>query len=424
MIRSRIARLTGILTLLALAAILSATATAAPALASGRARQARRSHHAHVTRCHRARRKHHGHVRRCRTLRRSRRRGHHVRKLSQTFSGTSRGRASSAIANPFGQAMFGVASGGAIQNEAPVTLASDLTADQAAGAKWIRVDINWAQIQAGGPSSYDWTSIDAVVRGAEARGMSVLGLILYTPSWDRPANSAATYGPSSSSYATFAHAAAAHYSALGVHAYEIWNEENTTAFWTPSPSPKYYAALLKAAYPAIKAADSAATVVTGGLSPATTQGGDYAPTDFLKGVYANGAGRSFDAVGIHPYCWPAIPAQAYSWSAWYQMYGTSTSLRSIMVAHGDSAKHIWATEFGAPTGGPAGTYVSQTKQATMIQAAFKAWSSYSWAGPLFIYQGRDEGTSATTNQNFFGFRNYNGTPKPAFGAYQAAVASL
>jgi hypothetical protein len=312
-----------------------------------------------------------------------------------------------------------------LQNEAPAELAADLSADQAVGSKWIRTDINWSQIQSQGPDSYDWSLVDAVVKGAEARGMNVLGVIVYTPTWARPSGTDATYGPDAAAYARFAGIAAAHYAALGVHAFEIWNEENSVLHWTPAPDPSAYASLLRAAYPAIHAADPGATVVTGGLSPDPSDGKNFTPVDFLKGVYAAGGQGSFDAVGAHPYSWPAMPGAADTWSAWYQMYGTATSLRSVMVAHRDGAKKIWATEYGAPTNGPSGSsFVSQATQALMIGAAFKAWATYSWAGPLFVYQGRDQGNDPSTIENFFGFINHDGTPKPAYAAYQAAAALI
>jgi polysaccharide biosynthesis protein PslG len=330
---------------------------------------------------------------------------------------------STPIANPFDRSMFGLAAGGGLQNEDEARLASDLDADRAVGVKWLRIDINWAQIQAGGPTSYDWTNIDAVVQGAERRGMHVLGVLVYTPSWDRPPGSDATYGPSPASYAVFAAAAVAHYAAMGVNAYEIWNEENQVNAWTPAPSPSAYTALLRAAYPAIKQADPGATVVTGGLAPSPTDGTNYAPTDFLADLYNDGAKGYFDAVGMHPYCWSATRGDQAAFSAWYQMYGAATSIRSIMVANGDGGKRIWGTEFGAPTNGPPGSYVNQATQAAMIGRAFALWSSYSWAGPLFIYQGRDQGTDTSTDQNFYGLISYDGTPKPAYAAYRLAVVT-
>ncbi len=73
------------------------------------------------------------------------------------------------------------------------------------------------------------------------------------------------------------------------------------------------------------------------------------------------------------------------------MYGTNPSLRSVMIDNGDAAKQIWATEFGAPTDGPAGSHVSEDTQAKMLSRAYSVWSKYDWAGPLFAYQGRDHG---------------------------------
>jgi hypothetical protein len=308
-----------------------------------------------------------------------------------------------------------------LQNEDAATLSRDLNMDSGAGARWLRVDINWAQIQAQGPSSYDWSAIDAVVNGARSRGMSVLGTILYTPSW---AGASPTTAPDPSMYATFAATAARHYEALGVNAFEIWNEANISASWQ-SPSPAAYTRVLKAAYPAIKAVDPSATVVTAGTSPAPTDGTSYSPVDFLSGIYASGGQGFFDAVGAHPYCNPDFPGDTDSWSAWYQMYGTSTSMRSVMAAHGDSAKKIWATEYGAPTAGPADSgAVSEAVQAAMVLRAYQLWSTYSWGGPLFLYQGRDLGTSTDTIQNHYGFINEDFSPKPAYGAYQLAASII
>jgi len=318
--------------------------------------------------------------------------------------------------------MFGLATGGAIQNEDATTLARDLDTIEAARTRWVRVDVNWAQIQGSGPSSYNWAAIDRVVQGATARGMKVLATILYTPGWARPSGTSATYGPDPAKYATFAAEAVRHYAAMGVHAYEVWNEANITSFWTPKPNAAAYTALLKAAHQAIKTADPGATVLSAGTAPAPTDGTQIAPVDFLKGIYANGGAGSFDAVAHHPYCWPANPGETQGWNAWYQMYGTSPSLRSVMTDNGDGAKKIWATEFGAPTNGPTGSYVSESDQAAMLTKAYQLYRTYDWGGPLFSYQGRDQSaTDTSTRENFFGLTRYDYSPKPAFTAYQQAA---
>jgi hypothetical protein len=326
--------------------------------------------------------------------------------------------------NSFGADVFGLSTGGAIQNEDSTTLGRDLDSISGTHTHWVRVDINWAVIQNGGASSYNWAPFDRVIQGAASRGMKVLGTIIGTPGWARPSGSSYTFGPDPAQYAAFAATAVSHYAAMGVHTYEVWNEPNITAFWTPKPDPAAYTQLLKAAYPAIKGADSTATVLTGGTAPAPSDGTQIAPVDFLKGIYANGGAGSFDAVAHHPYCWPANPGDAQGWSAWYQMYGTSPSLRSTMIANGDSAKKIWATEFGAPTNGPASSNpVSEATQASMLTKAYQLYRSYDWAGPLFFYQGRDAGTTTDTRENFFGLTRYDLSTKPAYTAYQQAASA-
>ncbi len=320
--------------------------------------------------------------------------------------------------------LFGISAGGNLQDEPPGLLAADVAADRAAGANWLRFDVNWVEIQSQGPRRYDWRLTDHLVRAAQRCGLHLLGTILYTPAWARPAGTSPTYGPAPAQYATFAAVAARHLARMGVHAYEIWNEPNIQASWTPAPSARAYTEVLKAAYVAIKGADPAALVITGGTSPSPNAGQDIAPTDFLAGIYAHGGRAYFDAVGHHPYCYPAFPGEAKPWSSWYRMYAGHGSLRTVMIRHGDRGKRIWATEFGAPTAGPDGTHVSPARQAAMITRAYKLFARYPWAGPLFTYQGRDLGTDAGNYGNFFGLISRNFRPKPSFRAYQRSAAAL
>ncbi|HEY6068588.1 MAG TPA: hypothetical protein VIU81_07815, partial [Gaiellaceae bacterium] len=103
------------------------------------------------------------------------------------------------------------------------------------------------------------------------------------------------------------------------------------------------------------------------------------------------------------------------------MYGTSPSLRSIMADNGDSGKQIWATEFGAPTGGPEGAFVAEQVQAAMLKRAFDLFPTYDWAGPMFWYSGRDLGTAPDTSENFYGILRHDFSTKPAYAAYAAAT---
>jgi hypothetical protein len=164
--------------------------------------------------------------------------------------------------------------------------------------------------------------------------------------------------------------------------------------------PARYTQLLKAAYVAIKATDAGATVVTGGLAPAASSGGDLTPTDFLTGIYNNGGQGYFDAVADHPYTYPSMPDDRSGGAYWWQ---AMNDLHAIMTVHGDSSKLIWMTEYGAPTNGPpAARFVSESNQAVMLTKSYTMIETYEWAGPLFWYALHDGGPARQHSRIFSG----------------------
>ncbi|MBI3574019.1 hypothetical protein HY090_03130 [Candidatus Kaiserbacteria bacterium] len=248
------------------------------------------------------------------------------------------------------------------------------------GVGWIRIDIDWGDVQPQNSRLFQWDRIDRVVAVAKARNIQVLAILVYTPPWARPDGCGSNRCPPAepSSFAAFAAAATGRYAPLGVHDWEIWNEPNLRGSWLPGADGADYATLLKTTSVAIKNEDPSA-----------------------------------------------------------QMENTDPNLRSVMEKNGDSVKKIWITEYGAPTGGPgalatAGTYlfakyadhVSEDWQAHLLTDAVAATHTYPWAGPFFWYSYQDIGTSPWTNENFFGLLRYDGSEKPAYTALKQAIASL
>lgn len=290
-----------------------------------------------------------------------------------------------------------------------------------AGSQWVRLDIEWASVQWAGPTTYNWTPYDNAVNAAVANNMKVLGVLDYTPAWARSAGTTKMYPPTNvSDYVNFVRQAVRRYMKVGVHHWEIWNEPNSQTFWKPKPDATAYANLLKAAYQAIKEEDPTATVISAGLSPAADDGTNIAPVTFLDSVYKAGARTAMDAVGFHPYSFPAMPSDAYKWNAWQQMENTSPSLRSVMSQNGDADKKIWITEYGAPTNGPQGsTAVSEQQQADMLNEAYRLAMTFDWAGPMMWYSFKDKGTSTSTMENFFGLLRADNSQKPAYSVYRS-----
>jgi hypothetical protein len=319
---------------------------------------------------------------------------------------------------------YGIAAGGNLQNLSSDELGRELDVYRAAGSKWIRIDMNWEVIQAGGPSSYNWAPFDRVVQSARARGLEILATFIYTPAWARPGTNSGSYPPNDlAAFAHFCRAAVARFAPEGVHHWEVWNEPNISGFWGSGPDPARYTQMLRVAYDAVKAVDPHAFVVSAGLSPYGGLGARSSsamnPVSFLEGMYAAGAGGHFDALGWHPYEW-GVGIHFHSMSAWSQLVETPTSARSVMTAHGDESKQIWATEYGAPTfaGG-----ITEDAQAQLVRSAYERWDSWRWAGPLFWYSARDAAMDPRDREAHFGLVRRDFSPKASFAAYRALASN-
>ena len=358
--------------------------------------------------------------------------------------------ASAAVLHPD----FGLAAG--CCTPVGTTFESQAAGYAATGAGWARMGFTWSTME---PikGQYLWTR-DSAVTAYRAQGLRILGVIAYSPAWATSATCFALYNnkcapTNASDFASFAAAVAERYDGDGVSdapgsprvdAWEIWNEPNLANFWRPTPNPSAYTTLLRAAAPSIRAAAPGTTIVSAGLSPA---GGTFAPITFLQGMYAAGARGSFDALGFHPYSYPALATKVANWNAWQQMFrafpanGQPNSLRSVMITNGDGNKQIWATEYGAPTyGDTTGDLVSncddngvnqpnedncvtEARQAQMVADALAQWQSYSWSGPLFWYSYQDLLTGGPSIESNFGLVRSDGTGKPGLDAFRAATGA-
>ncbi len=295
------------------------------------------------------------------------------------------------------------------------------------GAGWMRTDFAWDLIEPS-PGYFTWTYYDNYVAQARAHGLKVLAILDNTAPWARDPACASQIKCAPASpvqYGQFAQAVAKHYQGR-VAAYEIWNEPNITGAWLPATNPAAYTKLLIAAYPAIHNTDPGAVVVAGALAGAIqTEPGKLSAADFLNQIYADGGAGAFDAVSIHPYTYPDVPTDSASWQ---QLTEGPTSIHTIMAAHGDGAKTVWCTEFGAPTNGlltddPAPVitqHVSEAQQAKILIQAVTLWTTYPWAGPFFAYTTRDNAPSVN-REHYFGLIRYDNSKKPAYYAYQWAI---
>ena len=204
-------------------------------------------------------------------------------------------------------------------------------------------------------------------------------------------------------------------------AYEIWNEEDSPSWWATCADPAAYAQLLRATYPAVKAAEPQATVVLGGLT-----GNDY---EFLEGVYQAGGKGYFDAVGVHtdtacnvlsPYSFlrgannRLVPD---SFLAYREVHAT-------MLANGDN-KPIWMTETSWRTteatceegvfAGQKQEGVTEQQQATYLSQAYHCLAQDPYVQVALWFPIQDEGAVVS------GLIRANGSRKPSFQAMREYI---
>lgn len=277
---------------------------------------------------------------------------------------------------------------------------------KADGFGWAQYGIYWKDAEPA-RGSYNWGDVDNIVNSARAAGLNVLIRVSRSPAWARDPNCSAsspfidTCPPRDpADFGRFTGALAAHVRSLTPYsvAYELWNEPNTDNEWGGMcPQPDRYAAMVRAAYPYIKGADSSALVLAGSI---TTVGQRLRPNAcavddlaFIEGMYQAGARPYFDILADHPYGFGSAPESDPSNKL---VFRRAERHRDLMVQYGDSAKKIWATEMGWPvdprTEGSSCArpdwyfiYTPQQQADYLVRAFNWARSYWPWMTGLFIF---------------------------------------
>jgi exo-beta-1,3-glucanase (GH17 family) len=328
--------------------------------------------------------------------------------LSRTFDTSTA--AARAQASSF--AAFGMSQGFQPLELSDQKLATTMAGIAATGAKVVRLDLSWSEIQPTGPGDWQVANTLRVYNAARDANLTVLPVVSTLPAWV-----GARYPRSTSSIESFMSRIGAVLIPLGITTIELGNEVNLTGM-TPAQYTRYILIPGSAAFRSAGAKLGATvTIVSSGLAPSKTANGDYSQRDFLAGIYAAGGGDYLDVVGTHPYTWPLDP-KLDSASNWLK---NTVQLRAVMVANGDSRKQIWATEFGYPTSsGSRG--VTRSNQAKYLSEGAALWASYPWAGAMIFYSYQDLSGSASDPENRFGIVTTDGAKKPAWATLHAIMA--
>jgi hypothetical protein len=284
-------------------------------------------------------------------------------------------------------------------------------------AKVIRTELQWAAVEPNAPGVVEPQALaysDRLLSDAAAHHIAVVMMIDVTPCWASSAPSALlgacvptdrgeanSYPPAQpSDFAAFARMIAARYG-NEITALEVWNEPdqiNEKYFAGPEKAVRY-AALLRAAYPAIKEVDPHIQVLAGSLVGSNGV--------FLRLLYKAGIKGFYDGLSVHYYTLTLAAIRA---------------VHAAQLENGDTTP-LWLDEFGWGDCYPRlkieeeQDCVTPAVQAQNISNVFRALRSSGYVAAATLYDLQDSGGDS------FGVLTSNGVRKPSFSALSRTLAS-
>ena len=279
--------------------------------------------------------------------------------------------------------------------------------DQAhdAGFRFVRMDLMWAQAERAG--RFRFFQYDALLRALDSRGMGILWILDYGHP-DHGGDAPRT-PQDVAAFAHFAQAVAEHFKGRNVR-YEIWNEPDNEHFWKPSPDPREYAILLREAAAAIRQADPAAIISSGGTI------GFNLPfiSSFAASFYTpGGPARDLNAIAVHP----------------YRKTGPETIAPEFVIVRDLIARALgpnvalWDTEWGyssaeaLPDNGRVDGHGAAWRTRQAVLAVRELLTTWTLGIPLAVwYDLRDDGNDQSNPEHNFGLLDSEGKEKPAMKA--------
>jgi len=215
------------------------------------------------------------------------------------------------------------------------------------GVETVRLAFIWSNLQPNRDSEFDFGYTDRYVRLAASHGIQVLPVMLYAPPWARVFEGKLFSPPKTQPYLEFLTASIERYGPRGsfwkenpvlkrrpIRDWQIWNEPNTSTFWDVKRGsalkwPRGYGNLLSASNRAIKAADSGARTVTGGVVGRAWRE--------VRRLYRVAGKNSFDVAAVHIYPQTEL-----------RVLGALRLTRRAMLDNGDRAGRMMLTETSFP----------------------------------------------------------------------------
>ena len=311
----------------------------------------------------------------------------------------------------------------------------ELAALKAAGIGIIRQQFLWEEIEEQAKGDFvnyrdgapTWARYDAIVTAADAAGIEILARLERPPrwavnDWDPELPGSQSPPDNLDDFGDFVEAVVGRYAGK-VRYFQIWNEPNLWGEWGErDPDAAEYAQMLRVAYTRAKAANPEAVIVLAGLAPTTERGPrNLSDTLFLERLYVLGAQAHFDVAASMSYGLFTGPHDVRIGERWTN-FPRAVLWREIMVAYGDTAKPIWATEYGwmaLPDGwqgkpGIWGDHPVERQSEWTVEGIERAREQWPWMSTIFIWASRwPSETHPDDPTPWFRLMDRDFTPRPA-----------
>lgn len=285
-------------------------------------------------------------------------------------------------------------------------------------AKLVRVEFQWSAFSPSEPGRINAGALNAADRlmvDASAAGIRVIAFVDRTPCWASSApqallrsckpgklSRANAWPPrEASAFGAFAGWLARRYGASALAAIEVWNEpDQANQDYLAGPSKvRHYAELVRAAYPAVKRANSHVQVLAGSLVGSNGV--------FMQALYRAGIKGYYDGVAVHFYNLTLASLRAF---------------HEVQLANHDETP-LWLDEFGWSSCLPAQRIqqeqacVTRKVQAENIANAIRELANTPYVAAETLYKLQD------SQQEDFGVLTEGGSRKSSFTALAKALDS-
>jgi polysaccharide biosynthesis protein PslG len=302
-------------------------------------------------------------------------------------------------------------------NGATASIDREIALAHSLHAAVVRAGVPWSALEPSGPgqiSQVALSSLDRLMSDAAGDGIHVIVFVDSTPCWASSApasllrrctpdtdSKANAWPPSSPAYYASTVSYLARRYGPELAAIEIWNEpdqRNEDYFAGPHKA-RRYAAILRAAYPAIKQADPNIPVLAGSLV-------GYNGV-FLRALYAAGIRGYYDGIAVHFYSLTLASLRSF---------------RAAEVASGDRTP-LWLDEFGWSSCWPKRRLeaeqacVTPQIQARNVTDMFRMLAHTPYVAADVLYK------LESTPTESFGVLSDGAARKPAFAALARVLAS-